>query len=147
MSELSVFDTTLEKTNLWIRDVMAELRWEDRHRAYLALRGVLHALRDRLQADEAVQLGAQLPMLVRGFYYEGWKPSVTPRKERHIGQFLEHIVEDFPRGMDIDSEQVARGVFAVLARRISEGEIEDVRGMMPEEVRQLWPEPVPATTE
>lgn len=147
MSELSVFDTTLEKTNLWIRDVMIELGWEDRHQAYLALRGVLHALRDRLQSDEAVQLGAQLPMLVRGFYYEGWRPSVTPKKERHLGQFLEHVAEAFPRGMEVDGERVTRAVFAVLARRISEGEIEDVRGMMPEEVRELWPEAIPAAAE
>lgn len=147
MSEISVFDTTVEKTNLWIRDVMTELGWEDRHHAYLALRGVLHALRDRLQVDEAVQLGAQLPMLVRGFYYEGWKPSVTPKKERHLDQFLDHIGKDFPRGMKIDSERVARAVFTVLARRVSEGEIEDVRGMMPEEVRELWPEALPATAE
>ncbi len=140
MSDLSLFDMTLEKTNLWIREVMRELGWKDRHRAYLALRGVLHALRDRLQADEAVHLGAQLPMLVRGFYYEGWRPSETPKKERHREQFLEHVREAFPRDEEIDSERVARAVFAVLARRVTEGEIGDVKGMMPEEVRELWPE-------
>lgn len=144
MSGLSLFDATLEKTNLWIREVMTELGWEDRHRAYLALRGVLHALRDRLQADEAVHLGAQLPMLVRGFYYEGWRPSETPKKERHREQFLEHVREAFPRDEEeIDSERVARAVFAVLARRVTEGEIGDVKGMLPEEVRELWPEASP----
>jgi uncharacterized protein (DUF2267 family) len=119
---------------------MAQLGTEDRHEAYLALRGVLHALRDRLQADEAVQLGAQLPMLVRGFYYEGWKPSSTPKRERRREQFLQHIHEAFPRGLEIDAEGIARAVFAVLAGRVSDGEIEDVKGMMPEELRELWPE-------
>lgn len=137
---ISVFDTTLEKTNIWLRNVMAEMEGEDRQEAYLALRGVLHALRDRLQVNEAVQLGAQLPMLVRGFYYEGWRPSATPRRERHRGQFLEHVREAFPRDADIDSERVTRAVFAVLARRVSEGEIEDVTGMLPGELRDLWPE-------
>lgn len=139
MRDIPVFDTTLEKTNIWLRDVMAELGSEDRHEAYLALRGVLHALRDRLQVEEAVQLGAQLPVLIRGFYYDGWRPSATPKKERHLGQFLEHVRDAFPRDAEIDSERVTRAVFAILARRVSEGEIEDVRGMMPEEVRQLWP--------
>lgn len=88
MRDIPVFDTTLEKTNIWLRDVMAELGSKDRHEAYLALRGVLHALRDRLQVEEAVQLGAQLPVLIRGFYYDGWRPSATPKKERHLGQFL-----------------------------------------------------------
>lgn len=143
MSVFAAFDTTLEKTNLWLRDVMTELDWDDRHRAYLALRGVLHALRDRLQPDEAVHLGAQLPMLIRGFYYEGWRPSATPKRERHREQFLDHVREAFPRRVDIDSERVTRAVFAVLARRISKGEMEDVQGMMPEEVRDLWTEGTP----
>jgi uncharacterized protein (DUF2267 family) len=34
---------------------------------------MLHALRDRLPPEIAVHLSAQLPMLVRGIYYEGWK--------------------------------------------------------------------------
>jgi uncharacterized protein (DUF2267 family) len=68
-----VFEGTLQKTQVWLNDLMFELDWEDRpQKAYLALRTVLHALRDRLTVEEAVQLGAQLPMLVRGFYFEGW---------------------------------------------------------------------------
>jgi uncharacterized protein (DUF2267 family) len=31
---------------------------------------VLHALRDRLTVEEASDLAAQLPMLIRGLYYE-----------------------------------------------------------------------------
>lgn len=77
MSErsLRVFDRTLQKTNLWLGDVMAELDTEDRHQAYSALRATLHALRDRLTVDEAAQLAAQLPLLVRGIYYENWRPA------------------------------------------------------------------------
>jgi uncharacterized protein (DUF2267 family) len=140
MSEIPAFETTLEKTNLWIQEVMRELDSDDRHYAYLALRSVLHALRDRLQADEAVNLGAQLPMLIRGFYYEGWKPSRTPKKERHLAEFLEHIRDDLSRvTREADSERLARAVFAVLDRRVSQGEIEDIKGMIPDELRALWP--------
>lgn len=46
---------------------MEELDWQDRHAAYLALRATLHALRDRLTVEEVAELGAQLPMLIRGF--------------------------------------------------------------------------------
>jgi len=75
MTGLKAFDTTIEKTNIWLKEIMQEMNTEDRHRAYNALSSVLHALRDRMPVDEVVQLGAQLPMLVRGFYYEGWDPG------------------------------------------------------------------------
>lgn len=72
---LEVFDTTLQRTHTWLKDLMLVLGWQDRHKAYRALRATLHALRDRLTVEETAHLGAQLPMLIRGFYYEGWDPS------------------------------------------------------------------------
>ena len=65
---LSAFDSTIHTTNVWLQEVMERLGWQDRHRAYLALRAVLHALRDRLTVEEVAPSGAQLPMLMRGFY-------------------------------------------------------------------------------
>ena len=147
-SGLAVFDTTLQKTNAWLKEVMDELGSSDRHQAYLALRAVLHALRDRLTVEEVAQLGAQLPMLVRGFYYEGWDPTGKPVKERRKEDFLRHIHNYFKTTRygepNVDPEQVARAVFRVLARRVSAGEIEDVVRILPTELRGLWPENTPA---
>jgi uncharacterized protein (DUF2267 family) len=137
--EVEVIDTTVQKTHLWLKEIAEELGTTDRHRAYRALRSVLHALRDRLTVDEAAQLGAQLPMLVRGIYYEGWDPSHKPLKERHKEEFLAHIRRDFRDEPTVDAEQLARAVFAVLARRVTEGEIEDVKHLLPKELRELWP--------
>ena len=134
-----VFDTTLHKTNSWLKELMGVLGWEERHRAYLALRATLHALRDRLTVEEVAHLGAQLPMLIRGFYYEGWDPTGKPLRIRDKAQFLARIEHQF-RGTDrVDPDQVARAVFTVLANRITEGEIEDVKHIMPTELRELWP--------
>jgi uncharacterized protein (DUF2267 family) len=138
MTGLDVFDTTVHKTNVWLKDLMTELGWEDKHKAYLALRVTLHALRDRLTIDEVAQLGAQLPMLMRGFYYEGWRPSNTPRRERHREQFLSHISAQFPDD-PVNPEQVAHAVFMLLFARVSTGEIEDVEQVLPSEIRDLWP--------
>ena len=136
---LEVFDTTVHKTNAWLNELLQELGWQDKHGAYLAMRATLHALRDRLTVDEVAQLGAQLPMLIRGFYYEGWDPSDKPLKVRHKEQFLAQMEREFPGVDGIDPEGVARAVFSVLAKRVSEGEIEDVRHVLPAEVRELWP--------
>jgi uncharacterized protein (DUF2267 family) len=49
---LEAFDTTIQKTNSWLNDLMQVMDWSDRHKAYLALRATLHALRDRLPVEE-----------------------------------------------------------------------------------------------
>jgi uncharacterized protein (DUF2267 family) len=136
---LDVFDTTLQKTHIWLKDLMQVLGTEDRHRAYLALRATLHALRDRLTVEEVAQLGAQLPMLIRGFYYEGWDPTGKPLRVRHKEQFLEQIEQTFRRDDYIDPEEVACAVFTLLEMRVTDGEIEDVKHVLPAEIRDLWP--------
>ena len=139
MTGLDVFDRTIHKTNNWLNELMEVLSWHDRHKAYLALRVTLHALRDRLTLEEVAQLGAQLPMLIRGFYYEGWDPTGKPLKERHKEEFLARIEEQFRGDDQADAKQVARVVFSVLSDRVTEGEIEDVKHVLPAELRELWP--------
>jgi len=85
------------------------------------------------------QLGAQLPMLMRGFYYEGWDPSGKPVKERHVEQLLARIAREFRRDDVLETERMARAVFALLKRRIADGEIEDVKSVLPDELKHLWP--------
>ncbi|HXG52823.1 MAG TPA: DUF2267 domain-containing protein [candidate division Zixibacteria bacterium] len=136
---LEIFDSSLQKTQIWLNDVMSELGWDNIHKAYLALRTVLHALRDRLTVEEAVHLGAELPMPIRGFYYEGWTPRKKPVKERHKSEFLDHIAHAFRNDERVDPEKVARAVFKVLSRHVSKGEIHDVTHLLPKSLRELWP--------
>ena len=135
MTGLEAFDRTVHRTNEWVHELMDELAWRDKHKAYIAMKATLHALRDRLTVDAAAQLAAQLPMLVRGFYYEGWDPSDKPLKERHKREFLARIAREFA---DYDSEAVARAVFRVLLRHVSEGELAAVKHLMPAELEELW---------
>jgi uncharacterized protein (DUF2267 family) len=133
------FDHTVQTTNAWLDDVLGRLGWQDHHRAYHALRAVLHALRDRLPVDRAAALAAQLPMLVRGFYYEGWHPHGKPLRQRHRDEFLDDIAQAFRDHPDIDPERVARAVIAVLATRLTAGEVESVKHSLSSELRSLWP--------
>ena len=140
---LDVFDQTVQQTNTWLIEIERELG-ANRQRAYLALRGTLHALRDELVPDEAVHLAAQLPMLVRGLDYEGWKPAKTPVQERNREEFLARVAAAFARSGGVDAERAVYAVFRVMSEQIDRGEVEHVRRLLPKSVRTLWPEPVPA---
>jgi uncharacterized protein (DUF2267 family) len=139
MTGLEVFDSTVHQTNTWLKSLMGKIGTGDRHRAYIALRSTLHALRDRLPPEVAVHFGAQLPMLVRGFYYEEWRMARTPTRERHTEEFLEPIATAFRSDPEIRPEEVAKGVLALLADELDPGEIRKVIGVLPRELRELWP--------
>src|ERR671915_669674 len=132
---LDVFDRTVQKTNSWLKSLMDELDWVDRQGAYSALRVTLHALRDRLTVEEVAQLGAQLPMLMRGFYYEGWDPTGKPLKLRTREEFLGRVAQEL-RGLGdgLDPEPLARAVFGVLEERLTEGEVRDLKASLPEKI-------------
>jgi uncharacterized protein (DUF2267 family) len=134
---LTPFESTIQTTNIWLNDILVRLGWRDHQRAYHALRAVLHALRDRLTVEQAAALAAQLPMLVRGFYYEGWHPHGKPVKERHKEEFLAHIAAAF-RELEVDPEEVTRAVLQVLSKHVSAGEIASVKQSLPTELRSLW---------
>jgi len=139
VKSLGVFEKTEQKTAHWIESVAHNMGSTDMERSYHVLRSVLHAVRDRLPGDEAVHLGAQMPMLVRGFYYEGWRPSATPERYRHKQDFLDHIAHDVPSLDPAQRERAATAVFTVLDQELRGGETSQVRNAMPEEVRDLWP--------
>jgi uncharacterized protein (DUF2267 family) len=136
---LEVFDTTLQKTNRWLNDAMGKLHTDSKQTAYLAFRSTLHALRDRMTVEEVAQLAAQLPMLMRGFYYEGWDPTDKPLKLRTREEFLARIERELKgAGEGFAPEPFARAVFAVLEQHLTEGEIRHLKGSMPQTLRELW---------
>lgn len=138
MTGTSDLSAALHAADEWIDDLMGRLGWRDRERVYLALLAALHALRDSLQRDEAIYLGAQLPTLLRGLYYEGWHPGAHPAA-RSRSAFLERIHDGLHRDPGVDPEQVARCVFALLAARLPASEVEDAKAATPKALHNLWP--------
>lgn len=140
---ISVFNSTLAKTNAWLNEICNELGWDDPQKAYKALRVVMHELRDLLPAAEVSDLAAQLPMLVRGIYYEGWNPSKKTRlrsAEQFVDQVNSHF-QDFEFTPETEfgySTEITQAVLTVIASHVSAGEIEDVIACLPQGVRELW---------
>ncbi len=136
---LDTFDRTVQESTLWLKDVMARLNTLDRHRAYSALRAVLHALRNRIGPENAAHLAAQLPMLLRGLFYEGWDPTGKPTKERREAEFLAHVGEELPYAEEADIERGVYAVFDVLSKRIDRGAAVKLAAILPQELRKFWP--------
>jgi len=135
---LDVFDTTVQKTNLWLKWLMQELHTEDREFAYLALRSGLHALRDRMQAEAAIHLGAQLPMLVRGIFYEGFDPQPQPSREHQWAEFVEHVRKKLPPQAKPRAEHCALGTFRLLASHLDPGEVRKIEATLPKAIADRW---------
>ena len=141
-ARLDILDRSVEKAYAWINDVAAELETEDRHEAYRALRAVLHTLRDRLPIAESAQLAAQLPLLIRGIFYEGWQPARVPQRYREAREFLDRVAQEGILHGDTEASFVVAGVARVLARHISAGEIDDILRTLPGPIRELLAEGV-----
>jgi uncharacterized protein (DUF2267 family) len=114
--------------------VIGSMNEEEAERAAVS---VLCVLEQRLFGEEAAHLEAQLP---------GKLQDLLIRCERHLGKpaskfgregFLQMVSED----LDVDSleaERKIRAVFTAVRDQVSEGEIEDVIGQLPTDLRELW---------
>lgn len=134
------FATTVQETSLWLKSIGDKVGEDgDKDLAWTLLGATLHALRDHLQPEAAIHLGAQLPMLVRGLYYDHWQVNTQRTKERHKAQFFDHVHSEFPTGEKLEPEAAVRAVFGVMREKIDPGEIAKLLRQMPKELRELWP--------
>jgi uncharacterized protein (DUF2267 family) len=137
---LQPFQTTLQKTDQWMQDVMEELGPDDPTKAYHSLRAVLHALRDRLMPGEVMDISAQMPMLIRGLFLEGWKATKPSGSLDSQEDFFAAVTEELQVPADVGAEDSVHAVFRVLEKRISCGEIGDIKAMLPDALQPLWTE-------
>lgn len=127
-NQIVAFDKTLQKSNEWIRSVQKEIGFLKPVEAYHLLRAVLHALRDELSIHEGAHLAAQLPLLLRGVYYECWNPPTGKHKVVSKNEFLENVMKHLGPAtrLNIEIEEGVATIFKVLVRHVSEGEMDDV---------------------
>jgi uncharacterized protein (DUF2267 family) len=140
LTGLEVWDSSIQRTNTWLKELMQELNWGDHRKTYLILRSVLHALRDHLPVEDAIYVGEQLPMLMRGMYFEHWSVSGKPLPLRSRNDFFTLVSHNMARdGENLNAETAARAVFRLLDRKATDGEIDDLHHVIPGILLDLWP--------
>ncbi|PWR13375.1 DUF2267 domain-containing protein [Micromonospora acroterricola] len=137
---ISAFESSLDKTNLILKDIESAYGWpkDRRNQSYAALRTVLHLLRDRMPVNESVEFAQQLPILVRGIYFDGWNPSDVPIKLNR-DDFLYEVRQGFPYDVEGGPERVTQVVLDTLRRHVTQGEWQDVKDTMPKDLAQMLP--------
>jgi len=138
---IHVFERTTHEAHEWVNDLAGRTGWGNEREVLRLLRTVLCKIRDHLPVNEMAQFSAQLPLILRGMYFEGWQPKLTPVHERHAADFVAAINEKVSDVMDYQGASDIKAVFNLLNARISRGEVEDVRACLPQELRDLWPAP------
>lgn len=140
---MTALENSLEKSYIWLNTLQSKLNTPKREDAYRLLKVVLHELRDRLPITEAAQLGAQLPTLIRGLYYEGFRPRPTPlnRKDKSLQPFLRAVEKKMPRFYPKPPSELLRATFETLNDFIAPGEIEDIKACCSKELKDFWPSP------
>ncbi|HVK77317.1 MAG TPA: DUF2267 domain-containing protein [Kofleriaceae bacterium] len=144
-----MFQSTVVRSTEWVGEMMAKLALKDERKALRALRAGLHAIRDRLPAYEAVDLGAQLPTLMRGLYYEGWRLTEAPERVRRPEELFARVGHELANDASLSPEAVVRATIAILSHHVTEGELDDVARVLPRRIAELWSEslePPPAAT-
>src|SRR5688500_1989939 len=114
---LDVFDKTLQTTHIWLDELMQEIG-PDRQVDWHVLGAVLRTIRDRIPLGLAVHLGSQLPILVRGTFYEQWHaPGQTQENPlRSLDEFLEPIAKQLANIRPVNVRDATRVVFDILSR-------------------------------
>jgi uncharacterized protein (DUF2267 family) len=136
---LEVFDRTVQITNTWLKEINDAIG-PDRQLAWHVLGAVLRTLRDRLPIGLAGHLGAQLPLLVRGLYYDQWHPRKRPPRLRSAKQFMEEVAIGLGDTRPVNVAEAVRIVFQVLNHHVDPDQLANVRDALSQPVRSLWPD-------
>ena len=138
------FDKYAQTGKAFVKKIAFELGDEENtSRASALLRATLQTLRDQSSIEESMQFISQLPMFIKAIYVDGWKPGSHKNHIRHLEDFG-HAVQDkggFAHHESslnkLEKTHEIQAVFRVIAEYVSEGEMEDFRKTLPEELRVL----------
>ncbi len=136
MTHVSSIEKSIHEFNVWIKDIKFELKCSD-HDAYTALHSTLHSLRDRLPVESVAHLGAQLPIIIKGVFYDKWSPKSTPERVDKM-TFTSRVHSHFNNDPSINPENVIQTVFFVMQKHIDKNELDNVKAALPPKIENLF---------
>ncbi|WP_166256454.1 DUF2267 domain-containing protein [Marinobacter salicampi] len=137
-SSINIVDHNIKLINTWLRDISDELDSIGEEEAWKRLRAVLQTMSNRITVDEAANFAAQLPIIVRGLYFESWRPAETPHKWRDRAEYIDAVSRKLEG--DIDAERTFKAVLRVIDRHLDSNELNRIKEMHPKELWDLWPQ-------
>lgn len=141
------FEFYAAKGNAFVRLVADELD-APRARSGRVIRSVLHALRNRLTHEESFRLLAQLPMVLKGVYVDGWKFDKDGSRISHVNDFLEEVLKEddelaaYDFGDYENGKLAVAAVFRVLSCFITERAMENILNILPIALHQFIKESI-----
>ena len=140
VSNVGSLNRAVQETQQWLNALAAKAPFGNAEQAYSGLRAVLHALRDRMTVEEAVHFSAQLPMLVRGFYFEGWRPALAPNSEQTPEGFFGSVEQSLRNAtLTLAADEATRAVFEFLEETMDSGQLRHVKDQLPSKIKKIWP--------
>ncbi len=138
-------DKYVHEVNEYISQLASDLGHPDeKQRVMIIWRAVMHTIRDRIQISESLDLISPLPLILKGLYTLGWKYTETPpynyetieqMKTRVKNLQSQYGEQEFDWGKS--TEDIISTVLDSLERYFAEGQMEHIRGQLPEEVKQV----------
>ncbi|MDP3882033.1 MAG: DUF2267 domain-containing protein [Nanoarchaeota archaeon] len=131
-------EKTMQTTNHWLNELGQDLGIADKQIVYTAFKTVLSVIRDRLTVEEISDFAAELPVLIRGAFYEEWNPSKTPIKMKHIDEMYVLFLERYKGPLILDPKMVIPKIIGFLSKKVSAGEMKDIKSILPKELKEFW---------
>lgn len=137
---LSTLDRAVQSAKEWLKDAQQQMNLDSQEDAYMAMRAVLHTLRNQLSVEEACDLASQLPLIIQGVYYEGWQPGAQRDKIHSPDQFYSEVSENLSGREHLNPQSVTSGAFRTIADFISDGQLQHVKSNLSKNIASLFPE-------
>ncbi len=138
MAQTDIFSKNTQKVHEWLKDINQNADWDDQNKSMAVLRATLHELRDNLLIDHIAHLSAQLPLIIRGMFFENWQPNDCPVKDRKAQIFLDAVEDQLYPYTDINIEKGVKAVLKTLSKHLSPGETAKIKNALSKEIQQLW---------